>query len=789
MLWQILASLLVIILMAGAVFAWWLFKPLPSYTLQQRLEIFPQDRLELQGDVTLRWDDYQIPFIEAEYDDDAAFVLGLVHAHLRLTQIEALRLVSQGRISEMVPLKLLADVDAGLRTLGYGRAAEKTYADMPDSTRQWLNQFVKGYNHYKAGLKRKDIPQDLTLLGLDWRLEMTALDILTIGKLTGSSPSWFSHFASLQLATQDNGKNLLKRLRKLGSAGMVSHIPSGSQLALHSSLQALNRLILHQSRSGSNSVVIGGAKSATGSGLIASDPHLGMSIPNFWLIAGLKTPSYHGVGMMIPGVPAFGFGRMKNIAWGGTNLHGQDSDLVDVSDLPAEDFTTETHIIKRRFLPSKKIEIRVSPYGPVFSDLAFLPQADIDYAMAWVGHSSGSDELTALLETMRATDFTQFRHAMRNFAAPGQNFLYADDKGNIGQIVAAHIPLRDGNGDDEYHEKFYLSVADYDNYWRVINDASTLPFAYNPDTHYLASANNRAYAGKPEIGYSYPTGFRYARIAQLVGAQDVWDIASLRGLQDDSYIWSSHSIAQEIVRLFDSQDLNEWDSDYQQQAEIIVPLLRAWDGFYKTSSQGAAHYEFFNPAFSAKLMAQAGDSEFFDLIRRTSRRQLLLKEILSNDDQSKNNLPDEVVKSALQAGIDAWAQAIKNVDGKSADNITWGDIHYVQIQHALGNVPIIGRKYRYRQLPIAGGNSSIFKTGFNDKIGASATSYGTQSQHVSDMADLDENYFVLLGGQDGTIGSPNFYDQALLWHKRELIKLPLRDESVREHYKHVMVLR
>ncbi|MCH9845696.1 MAG: penicillin acylase family protein, partial [Alphaproteobacteria bacterium] len=463
----------------------------------------------------------------------------------------------------------------------------------------------------------------------------------------------------------------------------------------------------------------------------------------------------------------------------------QDSDLVDVSDLPAEDFTTETHIIKRRFLPSKKIEIRVSPYGPVFSDLPFLPQADIDYAMAWVGHSSGSDELTALLETMRATNFTQFRHAMRNFAAPGQNFLYADDKGNIGQIVAAHIPLRD----DEYHEKFYLSVADYDNYWRVINDASTLPFAYNPDTHYLASANNRAYAGKPEIGYSYPTGFRYARIAQLVGAQDVWDIASLRGLQDDSYIWSSHSIAQEIVRLFDSQDLNEWDSDYQQQAEIFLSSLRGWDGFYKISSQGAAHYEFFNPAFSAKLMAQAGDSEFFDLIRRTSRRQLLLKEILSNDDQSKNNLPDEVVKSALQAGIDAWAQAIKNVDGKSADNITWGDIHYVQIQHALGNVPIIGRKYRYRQLPIAGGNSSIFKTGFDDKIGASATSYGTQSQHVSDMADLDENYFVLLGGQDGTIGSPNFYDQALLWHKRELIKLPLRDESVREHYKHVMVLR
>ena len=50
------------------------------------------------------------------------------------------------------------------------------------------------------------------------------------------------------------------------------------------------------------------------SAIIASDPHLGLNLPNTWILAGLKSPSYHAVGMMVPGLPVFAIGRNADIA-------------------------------------------------------------------------------------------------------------------------------------------------------------------------------------------------------------------------------------------------------------------------------------------------------------------------------------------------------------------------------------------------------------------------------------------------------------------------------------------
>src|SRR5512144_819170 len=105
--WRRVASLLCIGALAGRS----LLKPLPkATTVQQRLTALPTRNLPLQGRVTVYWDEHQIPFIAAESDDDAAFALGLVHAHLRLAQMAIYRRIAQGRIADMAgPLAI--DVD------------------------------------------------------------------------------------------------------------------------------------------------------------------------------------------------------------------------------------------------------------------------------------------------------------------------------------------------------------------------------------------------------------------------------------------------------------------------------------------------------------------------------------------------------------------------------------------------------------------------------------------------------------------------------------------------------
>ena len=102
-------------------------------------------------------------------------------------------------------------------------------------------------------------------------------------------------------------------------------------------LASLTRLLSTVSKAGSNSLAVSASRSKTGGALIASDPHLGISLPNLWLLAGYKSPSYHVVGMMIPGIPFVAVGRNPRIAWGGTNLRAASSDLFDLAQVNGTD--------------------------------------------------------------------------------------------------------------------------------------------------------------------------------------------------------------------------------------------------------------------------------------------------------------------------------------------------------------------------------------------------------------------------------------------------------------------
>ena len=62
--------------------------------------------------------------------------------------------------------------------------------------------------------------------------------------------------------------------------------------------------------------------------------------------------------------------------------------------------------------------------------------------------------------------------------------------------------------------------------------------------------------------------------------------------------------------------------------------------------------------------------------------------------------------------------------------------------------------------------------------GRHTATFGSMARHISDLSDLDANWFTLLGGNDGWLGSANFCDQLPLWRERRFIRMPLRPETV-----------
>jgi penicillin amidase len=102
----------------------------------------------------------------------------------------------------------------------------------------------------------------------------------------------------------------------------------------------------------------------------------------------------------------------------------------------------------------------------------------------------------------------------------------------------------------------------------------------------------------------------------------------------------------------------------------------------------------------------------------------------------------------------------------------------------LGHVPLLGKLFSSKSFPAAGSRETLMKNAHNLIRGFDETSYGSQSRHLSDLSDPDENYFVLLGGQDGWVGSQLLTDQIPLWQTRQSIQMPLRPSRIEQLFPH-----
>ena len=730
--------------------------PLPGRKgVAERLEAFPTRGLPVEGRVTVYWNDRQIPFVEAESDGDAAFALGLVHAHLRLGQMATARMLARGRVSEMIGPPGV-DIDRGLRTLSLGRAAAEIERDMDDAALLWVRRFVDGINWYQDGAA--ELPHDFAVLGLEpepW----TVADVLAIGRLAGADVNWLVWADLLPLRARSDWPDLWARLTREETASPPG-FDGGDRTA------AVQRWLGGLSRSGSNSLAVAGHRSATGGALIANDPHLGIFVPGVWLIAGVKSPSCHAVGLMGPGLPVFAIGRNPHIAWGGTNLRAASSDLYDVGGVPGSEIAERRERIRVRWWFDGEATVRETRWGPIVTDVPHLARLDLPpLALKWAGHGA-SDEIGAMLAVSRARGFDEFRAAFDRFAVPGQNMLYADADGNIGQVMAAWLPARRGTPAD-----VFLDTDAHDASWGTMLSGADLPHSFNPEAGFLASANNRPPETETPIGFFFSPDDRVRRMAALIGSEGAVSVETLKALQRDVHMSSSAKLRDLFVSLLDR--LGPSAAADAKGAEAIG-RLRDWDGAYRRESSGAVAFERFRADFAARFYAlRDGEDRAAPLAAMRRGTALLEGDIAAAD--------EALLRQALAAGLRAAA------DGLDAF-ADWGDMHRLRLAHPLSRLPLVGRRYRFADEGVGGSSETLMKTAHGTAAGRHTVTYGSNARHISDMSDPDGNYFVLLGGQDGRFNSSTVLDQWELWRRGDYVRMPLTLSAVRKSFPHALSL-
>ncbi len=131
----------VCVLIGFCVAAWWvIWRPLP--VLDGTVNV-----AGLRANVTVDRDGHGAPWIQAGSLDDLMFAQGYVMAQDRLWQMDLLRRIASGHISELVgPMAL--DIDREERTLGLGIAADAAAARMDTQARQIVEAYCRGVNAF-----------------------------------------------------------------------------------------------------------------------------------------------------------------------------------------------------------------------------------------------------------------------------------------------------------------------------------------------------------------------------------------------------------------------------------------------------------------------------------------------------------------------------------------------------------------------------------------------------------------------------------------------------------------
>ncbi|MCC6866574.1 MAG: penicillin acylase family protein [Ignavibacteria bacterium] len=394
----------------------------------------------LKQPVKVYFDDFGVPQVFAQNQEDVYFTQGYLHARDRLWQMDLTRRVAEGRLSEIFGSKLI-EVDKLFKTIGIYRFAYYWYKNISPQSQQILASYTAGVNKF-IETNYKNLPiefdalnyrpelwkpeQSLMLarmmawdLNIAWYTDYIMGEVLNktgIEKTAEIFPdtniSIYSKPVEEKLDSTDAtndisaNKKIFRKKSENNEIGLnlnsdvnnsaenenVNYLKEVAQLGnnfFESDRQYRKFFNINVSHTGSNSWVVSGSRSLKGKPILANDPHLALQAPSRWYEIYLKGGTLDVRGMSFPGIPGIVIGNNKYISWGLTNLMNDDNDFIilkrDSSNSRKYIYNNQSvqlDSIKEKIIVKDSMEtdivIYITKIGPVISDLKLRGFADMN---------------------------------------------------------------------------------------------------------------------------------------------------------------------------------------------------------------------------------------------------------------------------------------------------------------------------------------------------------------------------------------------------------------------------
>ena len=686
-------------------------------------------------------DPWGIPHLRADTADELAFLQGKNAAADRSWQIEMERWRAEGRTAEHLGADGL-EWDRFARRARLDDTARRCFQNLDAETQRWCTAYVDGVNH-ALDSQLRDAPEfrNTGTAPAAWQ-PWTPLGVFMVHHiLFGTFPNklWREHIA-----------------KTLGPDAVAL-------FSIEAPVWA-----------GSNAWAAAGGLTATGSPLIAGDPHRLLELPGVYQQVRLACPEFDVVGLAFPGVPGLPhFGHAGTVAWAITNAMADYQDLyqeqlrrsgnVLLALGPDGDSPVRAHheeAILVRGGAAETVEVIETDRGPVI----FGGPDGGALSLRTPARAAESLGFQALLPLLRSRSADDVEQALGAWVEPVNCVLVADSGGAVRQLVAGKVPAR--NRDNRVRP-----VPGWSAEHQWTGDWEDLPASPVPGL--AVHANDREAGGGDRLGLEFAPAHRARRIRQLLEEHGPGlDAAAMQDIHTDTWLGSWP-----VFRA-----LLEGSAPLSDAALKLRDRLLQWSGHMDADSGDAAVFAAWRSALVLDLanspaLLRLADPHgypalFAPWLHPVARTGFALESLLAN-------------RAALGLDVDAAARraleetaleetALEETAAATSAG-TWGDRHTALPLHALlehgSAVEKAGGGGAVPGVPptrLSGDTACVLST--ESLPGASDRCFrGPVARYIWDIADRANSRWVVPFGASGLPQGQHFASQLPLWAAGELI--------------------
>ena len=718
----------------------------------------------LKGKVNVYFDDKLVPHVFADNDEDLYFAQGYLHAKFRLFQMELQTMYAAGRLCEIFGNNpAILKVDRETRRSGMVWAAQNALKEFEadPASKATCDAYTAGVNAWIESLTDAQLPIEYKLLDYKpekWSNLKIALFLKQMSRTLAGSVD------DLELTNEKSFIPLpdFKTLYPEIPDSLIPIVPAGTKFDIPAIVPVkpasadsiyfdkkdtmrLAEIIKQDPDNGSNNWAVAGIKTKSGAPILCNDPHLDLTFPSIWYEMQLNSPNVNVYGATFPGSPNVIIGFNDNIAWGVTNAQ---RDVKDFYEIKFKDdskkqywfnnqwLSTQLQVDTLRIRGAKDVydTIAYTMFGPVMFDKSFPDTLSRNKAIAcrWSAHDASNEGLT-FYKLNRAKNYDEYVDAIKSFACPGQNFVFASKSGDIAIWQQAKFPARwDGQG------VTVMPGEDSSYMWQGFIPQSENPHAINPAQGFLVSANQRpADSAYPYfIPGNYINGRAISINHHLQNMQQV-TVDDMKRLQNDYFNATAEDARPLLLRYLRTDDLSS-------DAKRYLDIVKNWDLKATPDSKGQTVYQLWWDS----LAVEVWKDELMKVqpVVIVPNQQTLLEALL-RDSAFKyvDNINTPQVETLNDDVTTAFAKAsVQLAKEEKAGTLEWTKHKSPRIYHLLRTSLVPFSK----PIPV-GGNGDI--------INATTVTHGPSWRMVVQLTETTEAYGIYPGGQSGNPGS-KFYD-------------------------------